>query len=78
MDMQDEKIIELSKKQMEKVTGGGQWGTDCFLCPGHIDEEGTPCQQPLRQVNGRLYRCFNPPCDLLGKDQFPSVKTFDK
>ena len=73
--MEDEKIIELTRKQMEKASGG--YGTDCFLCPGTLVNDETKtliCSSPLKHVFGRKYRCVNGNCDLCGKDQYPSVK----
>ena len=82
MKTQNENTSNLTRDQMEKVTGGGDirttddgtnFGSDglnCFCCTG-TRVDGTPCGQPLEHISGRLYRCTNPLCNLFAKDQYP-------
>ena len=70
--MDNEKIIELTKKQMEKVTGGNDSGKDCYLCRGTTDNGTKRCANSLTQISGKLYRCDNDKCSLFLKDQFPA------
>ena len=84
MDNQNEKISELTKKQMETVSGGEDFfnpcpdvltrghGTDCFVCHGRLND-GTSCGKPLQHVSGKLYRFKNPLCSLFASDQYPTV-----
>ena len=86
MDKENEKINELTRKQMEKVTGGVQnpdgkgkeFGLDCFICPGYIinTDKTQKCGQPLKQARAfsNVYRCQNGNCELCGKDQYPGGK----
>ena len=69
MYKENEMIIELTKMQMEKVSGG-QGGIDCYCCSGTEDEKA--CGWPLRRISGKLYRCTNPLCSMCGIDQFPA------
>ena len=84
--MDNEKIIELTKKQMEKVSGGAPQGSgsnstspiiglDCFICPGYIvgSKKTQKCGRSLKQVPGKVnvYRCDNGNCELCGDDQYP-------
>ena len=79
MDKENEKAVELTRKQMEKVTGGvrnpdvmiRQSGTDCYRCHGTLDD-GSTCNWELKQVKGKLYRCKNPLCSKFGDDQYPA------
>ena len=75
MDKQNEKINELTKKQMEKVSGGYNEGTDCFLCPGvYINDETRKCSCSLTLSPSGAYRCNNSLCTLFLKDQYPAVR----
>ena len=88
MDKLNKMAKEVTKEQMEKVTGGGlpttpnnptlprPRGTDCFLCRGLIKDSKTNevCKKPLEQIKGSLYRCTNPLCTLFSKDQYPNGK----
>lgn len=72
MDKQNKKIAELTREEMEKVAGGVfNFGINCFYCPG-TKTDGKTCGNVLQQVSGSLYRCTNPLCSLLGKDQYPN------
>ena len=88
MDKLNKMAKEVTKEQMEKVTGGGMpttpsnptlprpRGKDCFLCKGLIKNSPTNevCKKALEQVDGKLYRCTNPLCTLFFQDQYPNGK----
>lgn len=71
MDKLNEKTNELTPEQMKTAAGGNDSGKDCYYCPGtQLDD--TPCDRPLRQIDGALYRCVNSSCRLFGQNQFPT------
>ena len=86
MDKLNKTAKEVTKEQMEKVSGGvvdpdsliRQRGTDCLLCKGTVTDPltgaTTICNHSLQQIRGTLYRCVNPDCSMFTKDQYPSAK----